>query len=112
MAQVVAESEAYAASPRYRKRIEEIFGWGKTNGRLGQIKVRGLAKVKAVVTFTVTVYNLIRLPKAAPFKRNDQMLEIPPIGVMIFPGTGIQDNFADKARKRGLPVVKFGNGGA
>ena len=46
--------------------------------------------------------------KAAPFKRNDAMLETLPIGVMVFPGTGIQDNLADKARKLGIPVWKFG----
>ena len=50
--------------------------------------------------------------KAAPFKRNDEMLQVLPIGVMHFPGTGIQDNLADKARKLGIPVWKFGNGGA
>ena len=46
--------------------------------------------------------------KAAPFKRNDQMLDVLPIGVMHFPGTGIQDNLADKAKKLGIPVWKFG----
>jgi len=46
--------------------------------------------------------------KAAPFKRNDAMLETLPIGVMVFPGTGIQENLADKARKLGIPVWKFG----
>jgi hypothetical protein len=50
--------------------------------------------------------------KAAPFKRNDQMLDVLPIGVMVFPGTGIQENLADKARKLGIPVWKFGKGGA
>jgi hypothetical protein len=50
--------------------------------------------------------------KAAPFKRNDQMLAVLPIGVIIFPGTGIQDNLADKARKMGIPVYRFGKGGA
>ena len=50
--------------------------------------------------------------KAAPFKRNDQMLAVLPIGVIIFPGTGIQDNLADKARKLGIPVYRFGTGGA
>ncbi len=50
--------------------------------------------------------------KAAPFKRNDQMLEVLPIGVIIFPGSGIQDNLADKAKKFGIPVWKFGDGGA
>lgn len=42
--------------------------------------------------------------KAAPFRRNDQMMDAMPIGVIIFPGTGIQDNLADKARKLGIPV--------
>ena len=46
--------------------------------------------------------------KAAPFKRNDQILDVLPIGVMHFPGTGIQDNLADKAKKLGIPVWKFG----
>ena len=50
--------------------------------------------------------------KAAPFKRNDAMLAIMPIGVLVFPGTGIQDNLADKARKLGIPVYRFGSGGA
>jgi hypothetical protein len=50
--------------------------------------------------------------KAAPFKRNDAMLNVLPIGVMVFPGTGIQDNLADKARKLGVPVWRFGSGGA
>jgi hypothetical protein len=27
---------------------------------------------------------------------------------MVFPGTGIQDNFADKAKKLGIPVWRFG----
>ncbi|MBZ8134132.1 DUF2493 domain-containing protein [Afifella sp. IM 167] len=45
--------------------------------------------------------------RAAPFKRNDQMLDVLPIGVMVFPGTGIQENLADKARKLGIPVWRF-----
>jgi hypothetical protein len=49
-----------------------------------------------------------RHAKAAPFKRNDQMLAVLPIGVMVFPGSGIQDNLADKARKLGIPVWRFG----
>jgi hypothetical protein len=47
--------------------------------------------------------------KAAPFKRNDAMLAVLPIGVMVFPGTGIQDNLADKAKMLGIPVWKFGS---
>ena len=46
--------------------------------------------------------------RAAPFKRNDEMLQIVPKGVLHFPGTGINDNLADKAKKLGIPVWKFG----
>lgn len=48
-----------------------------------------------------------RHKKAAPFKRNDAMLEVMPKGVIVFPGTGIQDNLADKARKLGIRVWDF-----
>lgn len=48
--------------------------------------------------------------KAAPFKRNDAMLDAMPVGVLVCPGTGIQENLADKARKLGIPVVRIGAG--
>jgi hypothetical protein len=50
-----------------------------------------------------------RYAKAAPFRRNDQLLAVLPIGVIVFPGSGISANLADKARKLGIPVWKFGN---
>jgi len=50
--------------------------------------------------------------KAAPFKRNDRMLDTMPIGVIVFPGTGIQENLADKARKMGIPVYRLAEGSA
>src|SRR6516164_4879789 len=50
--------------------------------------------------------------KAAPFKRNDKILAVLPIGVIVFPGSGISANLADKAKKLGIPVWKFGGGGA
>ncbi len=53
-----------------------------------------------------------RHAKAAPFKRNDQMLNVLPIGVIVFPGSGISANLADKAKKLGIPVWKFGESGA
>jgi hypothetical protein len=49
-----------------------------------------------------------RHAKAAPFKRNDQILDVLPIGVIVFPGSGISANLADKARKLGIPIWKFG----
>ena len=53
-----------------------------------------------------------RHKNAAPFKRNDQLLEAMPIGVVAFPGSGICANLADKARKMGIPVWRFGGDGA
>jgi hypothetical protein len=46
--------------------------------------------------------------RAAPFKRNDQILSVISIGVIVLPRTGIQNNLADKAYKLGIPVWKFG----
>jgi transposase len=57
-----AASAGYAISQCIRKRIEEIFGWGKTIGGLGQVKMRGLAKVQAVFVFAMAAYNIVRLP--------------------------------------------------
>ena len=48
--------------------------------------------------------------KSAPFKRNDALLDALPVGVLVFPGTGIQENLADKARKLGIPVMKVDGG--
>lgn len=51
-----------------------------------------------------------RHAKAAPFKRNDELLKVLPIGVVVFPGSGITDNLADKAKAMGIPVWRFGGG--
>ncbi|MEL6644931.1 MAG: DUF2493 domain-containing protein [Pseudomonadota bacterium] len=45
--------------------------------------------------------------KSAPFKRNDRLLETMPIGLIVFPGSGITDNLADKARSMGIPLFDF-----
>jgi hypothetical protein len=38
------------------------------------------------------------------------MLAVMPIGVIVFPGSGISANLADKAKKLGIPLWKFGGG--
>ncbi|MCQ9148052.1 DUF2493 domain-containing protein [Ochrobactrum sp. BTU2] len=48
--------------------------------------------------------------KAAPFKRNDVMLDTLPVGVLVFPGSGIQEQFARRANELGIPVMKFDGG--
>jgi hypothetical protein len=52
-----------------------------------------------------------RHAKAAPLKRNDQILNVLPIGVIVFPGSGISANLAEKATKLGIPVWKYAGGG-
>jgi len=51
----------YEISQRVRKRIEEVFGWGKTVGPLRQVKLRGTEKVDWLLTFVAAAYNLVRL---------------------------------------------------
>ena len=43
--------------------------------------------------------------KAAPFRRNDDLLNLLPVGVIAFPGSGITGNLVDKARQLGIPVM-------
>jgi YspA, cpYpsA-related SLOG family len=45
--------------------------------------------------------------RAAPFKRNDRIVEALPIGVIVFPGSGISANLADKAKRLGIPTWRF-----
>jgi hypothetical protein len=42
--------------------------------------------------------------RAAPFRRNDLLLASWPKGVIVYPGTGITDNLADKARQNGITL--------
>ncbi len=44
--------------------------------------------------------------RAAPFRRNDELLNLLPKGVIAFPGSGITENLVDKARTLGIPVMK------
>ena len=44
--------------------------------------------------------------RAAPFRRNDELLNLLPKGVLAFPGSGITDNLVDKAVKLGIPVCR------
>jgi transposase len=51
----------YGVSQRFRKRVEEVFGWLKTVGLLRQTRHRGRDRVGWIFTFAVAVYNLVRL---------------------------------------------------
>jgi len=51
-----------------------------------------------------------RHKNTAAFKRNDQIRDALPIGVIAFPGSGISQNPADKARKMGIAVWRCEGG--
>jgi transposase len=53
----------YAASQRCRKRIEEAFGWAKTQGGQAKTRFRGRRRVDASFTLALAAYNLVRLPR-------------------------------------------------
>lgn len=57
----IAASEGYAISQQVRKRIEQPYGWSKTIGGLRKLMRVGLADVRAWVTWSFAVYNLIRI---------------------------------------------------
>jgi hypothetical protein len=48
----------YAVSQQKRKRIEQVFGWGKTVGRIRQTVYRGLERVDQLFVLTQVGYNL------------------------------------------------------
>jgi hypothetical protein len=51
----------YAVSQQRRKTVEEGFGWGKVVGLLRKLRHRGVERVDWVFTFTMAIYNLVRI---------------------------------------------------
>lgn len=51
-----------AISQRCRKRIEEVFGWIRTQAGFAKVKLRSRPKVAAVFALAAA-YNFVRLPK-------------------------------------------------
>ena len=51
----------YAVSMKFRKRIEDGFGWSTTVGLIRQVEVRGPDRVNAVVNMTFIGWNLTRI---------------------------------------------------
>jgi len=59
----IAGTPGYAVSLRVRKRIEQVFGWGKTVGPMRKTKLRGRSKVAAQTLLSFAAYNLVRMRK-------------------------------------------------
>jgi len=56
----------FAVSQRKRKLVEKIFGWGKGDSLLRQVKLRGEEKIDGFVRLLASVVNLVRLVKLIP----------------------------------------------
>lgn len=56
----------FAISQRKRKLVEKIFGWGKLDSILRQVKVRGVRKVDWFFRLLASGANLVRLAKLIP----------------------------------------------
>ena len=54
-----------AVSQKKRKLVEKVFGWMK-QGRLRQVKVRGLRRVDWLFQLAAAAHNLLRLSKLIP----------------------------------------------
>ena len=72
----------------------------------------GVEKVAAQWAERNAVHQVVCKPdwnahgRAAPFRRNDELLNLLPKGLIAFPGSGITDNLVDKARALGIPVQR------
>ena len=72
----------------------------------------GVEKIAASWAERNSVHQVVCKPdwhrhgRAAPFRRNDELLNLLPKGVIAFPGSGITDNLVDKARSLGIPVCR------
>ena len=103
---------------------KEATDAGKIIGQLDKVKAKyadvvlvhgggpGAEKVAAGWAERNGVHQIVCKPdwdahgRAAPFRRNDELLSLLPKGVIAFPGSGITDNLVDKARSLGIPVQK------
>jgi IS5 family transposase len=59
--------DGYAVSQKFRKRIEEVFGWLKTVGLFRKTRYRGVRKIDWHFTLAVTAYNLVRMRNLGVF---------------------------------------------
>ena len=103
---------------------KEATDAGKIIGQLDKLKTKyadvvlvhgggpGAEKIAAGWAERNGVHQIVCKPdwdahgRAAPFRRNDELLSLLPKGVIAFPGSGITDNLVDKAKTLGIPVQR------
>lgn len=58
--------DGYAVSQRFRKRIEEVWGWMKTVGGFRRTRFRGIDRTALAAQLVASAYNLLRIAKLQP----------------------------------------------
>ena len=110
--------------PRKRVNSKEVRDAGAVFARLDKARAKyadlvlvhgggpGVERIAAQWAERNGVHQVVCKPdwnahgRAAPFRRNDTLLNLLPKGVIAFPGSGITDNLVDKAVALGIPVQR------
>lgn len=56
----------YSLSQRFRKKVEEIFGWVKGIGGFRRTRFKGVQRTQLSAWFVGAAYNLLRMAKLMP----------------------------------------------
>lgn len=65
------------------------------------------ARARDVVDVPFAMRPKSKSDRSAPWRRNEELLSVMPIGLVVFPGGGIQDNLADNAEKLGIKLADY-----
>ena len=65
------------------------------------------ARARDVVDVPFPLRPKSKTDRSAPWRRNEELLSVMPIGIVVFPGGGIQDNLADGAAKLGIKLADY-----
>ena len=59
-------TEAYRLSQRWRKKVEECFGWLKSVAGIGRSRVVGRWKLRQLLEVSAAAFNMVRMRRLAP----------------------------------------------
>ena len=105
-----------AGGPDFTDTAAVYAALDRTLDRLGQIVIlhggltRGVDRIAAIWARERNIAQIVCKPdfaahgRAAPFRRNDEMLDLTPRAVIVFPGNGISENLAQKAEAKRVAV--------
>ena len=94
------------SGPRWTARARSTATWCcSTAAARATRRSRRAGRTRAASTRWCAARTGTRTARPPPFRRNDELLNLLPKGVIAFPGSGITGNLVDKARQLGIPVM-------